>query len=177
MTLFFIFNILCGFILIILCIWYFFHIVSMLHGAPYVKSPEASIDFAITALADRKKIADIGSGNGQVLLELASIKNAELHGFEINPLLVLRTWWRIKQAGLQSRVFVHWGNLWNQNFSSFDGVYVYILPAILPRLSKKLTQELPSGALILSAAFPFLDRQPIASTPRAFLYRNERTTP
>jgi len=158
----------------LLVVWYFFHVVSMLRGAPYVESKKKNIEFAKAVLANQKKIADIGSGDGSVLLALAETTRAELHGYEINPLLVLYTKWRIKRAGLASRVFVHWQDIWSQNFHSFDGIYVYMLPSFLGRLSSKLKTKLPPQALIVSACFPFRDQKPLHATESAFLYTIEK---
>lgn len=160
-----------GLVLTILCVYFFFHAVSMLRGAPYVVSQIENIRFATTALIDRKCIADIGSGDGTVLLALARTTQAELHGYEINPFLVWIARWRVWRSGFAPRVHFHWSNLWQVNFSPFDGIYLYGLPPIMPALGTKLRRELAPGTLVVSAAFPFPGWQPILIGGKIFLYQ------
>lgn len=151
--------------------WLFFHALSMLRGAPYVVSHDENIAFAVAAFQTKRRLADIGSGDGTVLLGLArSLPETELHGYELNPLLVLLSRWRIRRAGYSDRITIHWANLWRIDYRTFDGVYLYGLLPIMPALETKLDRELKPGVKIVSAGFPFPHWRPLQTTPHAFLY-------
>ena len=100
------------------------------------------------------KAADIGSGDGRIVIALARA-GAVAHGYEINPLLV---WWsrvKIRRAGLDGRAYIHRKNLWHTDFSSFDAVTVFGVFHIMRRLETKLRRELKPGARAVSIGFEF----------------------
>ena len=141
-------------------------------GAFFVPLPRVSVPRVIQLLALQagEKAVDVGSGDGRLLIALAAA-GAEAHGFEHNILLVWRSRRAIKRAGLSERAFVHWSNLWNEDFSRFDAVTVYGIPYMMRRLEKKLRTELRSGARVVSYAFPFPNWQPAQSDGKVYLYR------
>ncbi len=72
-----------------------FIIMFHIQGAPYVPSTDEDIDLMVKALPKKKAnhIIDIGSGNGKVVIYLAS-KGYQVDGIEMNPGLV----WRSRRA-------------------------------------------------------------------------------
>lgn len=158
-----------GLVCLTLALWLLFHVLSMLGGAPYVASRPVHMREARQIIVNRRRVADIGSGNGDLLLALAE-QNGEVHGFEINPFLVLVARVKIRRKKLGRQVFAHWKNFWQTDFSGFDAVYVFGLPPIMGRLGEKLRTELPDGVLVVSAAFPFPDWIPQSSESRLFVY-------
>ncbi|MFZ2804155.1 MAG: class I SAM-dependent methyltransferase [Patescibacteria group bacterium] len=144
---------------------------NLLNGAPYVPSKKGAVDrMAKCANAGPgKKCADIGSGDGRIVVAMAQA-GAEAHGYENNPLLV---WWsraKIKRLGLQDRAFIHRENFWKSDFSQFDAVTLFGISHIMKRLWSKLQSELKPGALIVSNAFTFPGTEPIAKDDGIFVY-------
>lgn len=141
---------------IILFIALLFALFSLITGAPFVPSRDKAVEKMI-ALADIKpgeRAADLGSGNGKVVIALARA-GAEAHGYEINPLLI---WWsriNIQRAGLETKAFIHWKSFWGENFITFSVISLYGIPHIMKRLEKKLRTELRPGTRVVSNAFTF----------------------
>ena len=125
-------------------------------GAPYIPTKASGVRAIVEAcgLHEGEKAADIGSGDGRILIAFAQ-NNIEAHGFEINPFLV---WWsrrKIKNAGLQHLAFVHQQNLWQADLSPFNAVTVFGAFHLMRRLEKKFRRELRHGARVVSLGFEF----------------------
>lgn len=116
-------------------------------GAPYVSSTAKRCKLMVDALDLKpgQKAVDLGSGNGQIVEEMAG-RGIDAYGFEINPWLV----WRSKDKGK-----IYWKDYWRQNLSGFDGVTIYGLPHIMERLEKKLRRELRPGAKVVVETWKF----------------------
>jgi protein-L-isoaspartate O-methyltransferase len=141
--------------------------------APWVATQPETVEKMI-ALANIKpgaKAADIGSGDGRLVIALAQA-GAEAHGYEINPFLVLLSRLNISQAGLTSKAFVHWKNFWNEDLSKFDIVIVYGTPKIMKRLEEKLKKELKTDATIISNIYAFPTWSPSKREDNVYLYEH-----
>jgi hypothetical protein len=101
-----------------------------------------------------ERAADLGSGDGRVLIALAG-KGAESHGYEVNPVLVLLSRRNIRRAGLEGRAVVHWGSFWRANLSRYTLITVFQVGFVMGRLEAKLKRELPAGARIVSHHWRF----------------------
>lgn len=133
-----------------------FLIISTFKGAPFVPSRKDRLITIsrFTQVVSGDRAADLGSGDGRIVIELAR-RGAEAHGYEINPFLV---WWsrfKIKRAGLESNAFIHWQSFWNENFSNFNIITVFGITYIMKELEEKLKKELPLNARIVSNGFAF----------------------
>ncbi|MBI4095211.1 MAG: class I SAM-dependent methyltransferase [Candidatus Liptonbacteria bacterium] len=141
-------------------------------GAIYFPTSQRNVG-VIVSLARVKsgeRAADLGSGDGRVVIALAQAGAQEVHGFEINPLLVLRSRAAVKHAGLSGNVFIHWKSFWRADLSSFQVVAVYGIPHIMKSLEKKLARELKPGARVASNVFRFPRWAPAASRDTVYLY-------
>jgi protein-L-isoaspartate O-methyltransferase len=141
-------------------------------GAIYLPTQKRTVKKMIE-LADIKpgEIAvDLGSGDGRLVIALAKA-GAEAHGYEINPLLVLLARRNIRRARLKGRAFIHFKNLWKEDFSQFDVVTIFGIGYAMEPLEQKLKKELKNGARIVSNAFPFPNWQHEKKEDTAFLYR------
>lgn len=151
-----------------------FFFLAIIKGAPYVPVKRKALS-KIIAFADIKpgqKAADIGSGDGRIVIALAKA-GAIACGYEINPVLV---WWsrrEIRKAGLSDKAFIYFRNLWSEDFSPFDVVAIFGIPRIMKKLGEKLDKELKPGAKIISYGFSFPDWQPIKKEDEVFLYEKK----
>lgn len=146
-------------------------LVWLRRGAFFVPTKRTHVSriMGILNLKPGEKVVDLGSGDGRLLIALAEA-GAEAHGYEHNPLLVARSKFALKKRGLEGKAFVHMENFWNADLSSFDGVVIYGISYIMPKLEKKLRAELRPGARVVSNAFKFPSWEPAAKDRGVYLY-------
>lgn len=148
-------------------------------GAPYAVTTQSTIDALIKILEkeietpkERVRVVDLGSGDGRIVIALAR-SGFEAHGFELNPLLVTYSRWKIRQAKLHTRAYIHQRNYWGENLSSFDVVAVFGISYMMKKLEKKLKRELRSGSLVVSNYFSFPDWKPTRHEQCLIVYKKE----
>ena len=139
-------------------------IARLLSEFPYLRSPIQVIDKALEiANPDRKEIfADLGCGDGVVLLRSAEKFKVFSVGFEINPVLVRIARRRARSAGLQDLIDIVHSDLFSVDLSRFNVIYVYPSPLVIERLSSKILAECVEGTRILVHDYPLKTFQPIS---------------
>lgn len=142
--------------LISLAVIFILIMYALVFGAPFAPLADNRIETMIKLLRLRKgnKVADIGSGDGRIVIAFARL-GIEAHGYEINPLLVAYSRYLIRRENLQKYAFVHLKDFWSQDFSEFNAVTIYGIAHIMARLEKKLVQEMRPGSKIVSNYFKF----------------------
>lgn len=140
-------------------------------GAIYFPSHSRYVDWMVGELRDRgaRRVIDLGSGDGRIILALAQA-GIEATGYEINPLLVLITRWRIRRAGLGDRASVYWKDLWRAPLGGYDGIIVFGFPNIMRRLGAKLWREAAPGTPVYSVLYAFPDIEPEEKTAGVYCY-------
>ncbi len=91
-------------------------LATALIGAPYVPTHRREIRWAVETLhplTPDDTVLDIGSGDGVVLDEVCRA-GARAIGYEINPLLVWVSRWRVRRYGERARVVT--ANFWTRPF-------------------------------------------------------------
>lgn len=127
----------------------------IIRGAVYFPTKPKNVELMMDFLDFKKGcVADLGSGDGRIVIALARA-GIEAHGYEINPILVLYSKFKIKTLSLEHKAFVHWKSFWRVDFSKFDAVVVYGFPSIMKDLGKKLEKELKSQTKIISNMYQF----------------------
>ncbi len=146
-------------------------LLPIIRGAPFVPSHYKIVE-EMVSLANIKrgmKVADLGSGDGRIVIALAEA-GAEVHGYEINPILV---WWarrNIRRKKLSSKAFIHWGSFWRYNLASFDVITVFGINHIMKSLEKKLKRELKKNARVVSNVFTFPNWPHSQKIGRVYIY-------
>jgi SAM-dependent methyltransferase len=150
----------------------FFIFFPLGRGAIYdPSSPEQTRIIAeVAAVRPGERIADLGSGDGRVVIALAE-RGAEAHGFEINPFLVAKSRRNIRTAGLIGKAFIHWGSFWRANLSGYDVITVFQVGFVMGRLEAKLGRELAPSARIVSHHWRFPTLSPERVRTDVYLYR------
>lgn len=128
-----------------------FIIIPFLFGASFEISTRPVIRKMIEFSKVKKgeKVTDLGSGDGRVVIEFAK-RGIEVHGYEINPILVWWSRYKIRKEGLGDRAFIHWENFWNVNLKEYDVVIVFQISYLMLKIARKLREELKSGSRIIS---------------------------
>lgn len=150
----------------------FFVFFPLARGALYDPSSpvQTSLMVDLADVRPGEKAADLGSGDGRVLIALAG-RGAEAHGYEVNPVLVLLSRRNIRRADLERKAFVHWRSFWRADLSRFTLVTVFQVDFVMGRLETKLKRELADGARIVSHHWRFLDWPPEKVRGDMYLYR------
>lgn len=148
-----------------------FVLVPILGGAPFLPIGKQRIERALrlVKLRPRQKIADLGSGDGRILIACAK-KGAKAYGFEINPFLVWKAKLNIKKEKLRGLAVCQWKNFWAQDLSSFDVVFIYGITHLMKKLEKKLQRELKPGAKVVSFIFQFPNWEPEIKENGIYIY-------
>ena len=143
----------------------------MLFGAIYFPTMPGNVEVIrkFAAVKPGEKIADLGSGDGRILIALAK-EGAETHGYEVNPLLVMSSRRNIRKAGLSKKAFVHLQSFWKADLSRYDAVITYGFPHIMKKLGEKLKRELRPKAKIISNIFLFPNLKEIRTENKVRLY-------
>lgn len=96
---------------------------------------------------------DLGSGDGRVLI--TAVKNFEqkVTGFEINPFLCFWTKCRAWLSGTKIKIIC--GDLFKQDLSAANYIYMYLLPEIMTALENKIFSSLKKDSVIISYKFNF----------------------
>lgn len=151
---------------------FFFVFFPLGRGAIYDPS-NANETRVMAELADVRrgeKAADLGSGDGRVVIALA-LKGAEAHGYEVNPVLVFISRRNIMKAGLAGRAFIHWGSFWRKNLSRYRLITVFQVGFVMARLEAKLSRELAPGARVVSHYWRFPGLSPELTQGNIYRYR------
>ena len=77
-----------------------------------------------TSAAGRRKLVDIGSGDGRIVLEAAKAGYAA-HGVELNPWLVLYSKYRARRLGLSATATFSRADLWKSDMGNYDNVVIF----------------------------------------------------
>lgn len=142
-------------------------------GGPYVPSSMKKT-LAMIRLANlhaQDHVIDLGSGDGRLLFEAIKAGAGSGEGYEIHPGLV---WWSrfyLHQKKLNSKIKIHRKSFWNADVSKATVILLYQLPDSMDRLGEKLKKELPSGARIISHAFPITNWEPIKTEDKIYVYK------
>lgn len=141
----------------------------LLVGAPYLPTLNKQIQTALE-LADLNPgdtIIELGCGDGRVLIEAAKA-GLQSVGYELNPLLFLIAWIRTRRFGKKVRVI--YGDFWSKEWPEANAVYVFLLPRLMSKLDKKITTNNKGIKKVVSFAFKFPNRQPVAEKHGVLLY-------
>jgi hypothetical protein len=130
------------------------------HCLPYVAANAQQLELLEKACRRRgvegaaKRIVDLGSGDGVVCVELAKRLGVEARGVELNPWLVYYSRYSAWREGVGELCTFERGDLFKARVSDADAVALFVVPAMMADLEKKLARELPADACVLAARFP-----------------------
>ena len=124
-------------------------------GAPFVRTGKeelAAILGYVGGLSPKPRIADLGAGDGNIVIELAQFGYTVV-GFEINPVLVMLAKLKVHAKRLGKYAQVELKNFWDQRFDDYDVIILFGIPYIMEDLAKKLKNECKHGTIVISNKF------------------------
>jgi precorrin-6B methylase 2 len=129
---------------------------------PFITTPgdvvERMLELAGTQAGDL--VADLGSGDGRIVIAAARKYGARGLGIELDAKLVEASRANARRVGLRDRVTFVQGDVLTADFSQASVVTVYLLPDLIGRLEPRFMSELKPGTRIVSHAFRMASWRP-----------------
>lgn len=122
---------------------------------PYMPASSKQVENVMMLLKGRAgKMADLGSGDGRIVLEAARRGFCPTVGYELNPWLVRLSYFYAWRSGYHQRVTYLREDLWKVKLHDCDNISIFLAPSVLELLENKMLAELPSGARVVTGRFP-----------------------
>ena len=157
---------------LILLIIFFCFFVIVFRGAPYVPTKKREIDdiFELHEFSTGERLVDLGSGDGKVILAAAH-RGVKATGFELNPFLVIVSWWRLRRY---KNVSVKMTDYWATHLPKDTRVvYVFLASPYMKKLDTYLEQEtkrLGHDLLLISNGMKISGRAPHSKVSSLLAY-------
>ncbi len=153
------YNVSVALLLIIGSAFLLISLIAAISGAPWLPTRQRHIAQMLkdAGLKPGEVFIELGSGDGRVLVEAAK-DGAKVTGYEINPALYLYSLARILVS--RSSAKVRLANFWQKDLFGADVVMTFLVPRTMPRLAKKLEEELKPGARLISYSFNLPGKKP-----------------
>ena len=131
--------------------------------APYVPSSQQVIR-KMLILADLKPgeiFFDLGAGDGRTLIIAAKEFGARAVGVELREDLVKRALNSIYEQGLQNRITIINGDMFNVNLNSADVIFLYLTTSANEKIRPKLNSELKDNVRVVSHDYEIIGWKPV----------------
>jgi len=116
--------------------------------APFFPTPAGALDGLAAVVGTPRSVLEAGCGRGDGLQALRqALPGAALSGVEWSPLLARLARWRCPWAQVRQ------GDLWAEDWSRHQLVYLFQRPETMPRAWSKAVADMPGGWLV-SLEFP-----------------------
>jgi hypothetical protein len=141
-------------------------------GAPWVITTLQIIHqmLELGNLKHGDRIADLGAGDGRILITAARDFGAEGFGVEIDPLRVLLANFFIWRNRVHRKVKVRWGNLFETKLHDVDVITIYLTRETNQRLRPFLEEGCDPGTRVVSYAFPIPGWSPLVIDDRNLIF-------
>lgn len=117
--------------------------------------------FNLAQLQPEEVFYDLGCGDGRLVIYAGQNFKAIAIGLELALPFFLFCKIRQLSTSPREKIFFKYKNLFTENLSSADVIYVFGIPKkIQSKLRQKIEQEIKPGARVISYAFPFTDWTP-----------------
>jgi ribosomal protein L11 methylase PrmA len=123
-------------------------------------------------------VCDLGCGEGRVLITAAKEFSARAIGVEIDPLKILLARLLKKINGVDDRVNIVRGNLFDFDPGSADVLYLYLTHQAMDKLLPKIFKKLKPSVRIVSYRFCLRGMTPekVSEDKTLFLYQLDKGT-
>jgi SAM-dependent methyltransferase len=122
---------------------------------PFVPTPQEVVDrmLALAKVNRTDTLYDLGCGDGRIVVTAASQFGARGVGIDLNPERIAEAQTAAKKAGVEQRVSLRVGDLFDIDLSPATVVSLYLLPDVNLKLRPQLWSQLKPGARVVSHAF------------------------
>jgi hypothetical protein len=127
----------------------------------WIPTPPGLIDKMLTAakVTDKDRLFDLGAGDGIIAITAARKYGAQSVGIEFNPDMAQFARRKVAEAGMNDKVRIITGDIFQEDFSSATVVTLYLLPHLNLKLRPTLLKMKP-GTRVVSHAFTMGDWEP-----------------
>ncbi len=129
----------------------------------WVPTPDPVVDgmLKLAGVTKNDVVYDLGCGDGKIVIAAARL-GARGVGIDIDPQRVAEANANVKKAGVQDRVQIRLGDIFDPavSFSDATVVTLYLLGTINEKLKPRLLKELAPGTRVVSHAFGMGDWKP-----------------
>jgi predicted RNA methylase len=131
--------------------------------APYVPSPPQVIRqmLILAELKPREVFFDLGAGDGRTVVMAAKDFGARAVGVELREDLVKKALSTVYENGLQDRVTIVNGDMFNVDLTSADVVFLYLTTSANEKVKPKLEAELKQGVRVVSHDYEIVGWKPL----------------
>jgi ribosomal protein L11 methylase PrmA len=107
-------------------------------------------------------VYDLGCGDGRIVVEAAR-RGARAVGVDLDPARIREARENVRRAGVEDRVELRQGDLFDVDVSAATVVTLYLWPEVNLRLRPKLLRELRPGTRVVSHEHDMGDWKPDAA--------------
>jgi len=104
---------------------------------------------------------DLGAGDGRTVIMAAKEFGARAVGVELREDLAKRALSNVYEEGLQDRVTIVNGDMFNVDLSSADVVFLYLTTSANEKIKPKLEAELKPGTRVVSHDYEIVGWKPL----------------
>jgi SAM-dependent methyltransferase len=128
---------------------------------PYLPSTTVAVDemLRLANVGPGDLVADLGSGDGRVVISAARDYGARGLGIELDAKLVAEAQANAKSAGVEGLVTFRQGDVLAQDYRDATVVTLYLLPNLVEKLKPRL-YDLAAGTRIVAHDYGFSDWKP-----------------
>ena len=123
--------------------------------APFVPTPQDVVDrmLSLANISEQDVVYDLGSGDGRIVITAAERYGARGVGVDIDPQRIAESTANAERAGVSELVRFIQQDALEVDLSEATVVTLYLLSSSNMKLRPVLTEQLPTGARIVSHAF------------------------
>ena len=131
--------------------------------APFVPSPVQVIRqmLVLAELRAGEIFFDLGAGDGRTVVMAAKEYGARAVGVELREDLAKKALGTIYEQGLQDRITIVNGDMFNVDLTSADVVFLYLTTSANEKVKPKLENELRHGTRIISHDYEIVGWKPL----------------
>ncbi len=127
-----------------------FLLFTVFTGAPYVPTSPAIVQTMceLGELKPGQKVMDLGCGDGTILIKAAKSYGTTGLGVELSPLVALFARIKTRMAGMQDKIKIIRGNMFDVELPEVDVVMMYLLPKATNKITARLKARYPHMIVI-----------------------------
>ena len=131
--------------------------------APFVPSPVQVIRqmLVLAELRAGEIFCDLGAGDGRTVVMAAKEYGARAVGVELREDLAKKALSTIYEQGLQDRITIVNGDMFNVDLTSADVIFLYLTTSANEKVKPKLENELRHGTRIISHDYEIVGWKPV----------------